>query len=509
MNKIFIFFIFTFFGFPASYAQDNPCNMTWGAWEPTPVGGSGGVFYSVQSSVCLPTGICGFPKIGLQHTFPYPVSISLRLRGFDCSGKPGTGTYTTGTKKITANEAYRSSSNWHTFKTVTEVLRVEVNYSDGQDSYRILYDKELGIDEIYINGKTRAALQIEANKVAEEEKRKEQAAKDQAAKEQADKEQATKEKTAREKAAGRSASLTDGKEKSDTTKAKSSSGSGKTSYTPPPETEHDREMRERASAQNAKDKNEDKTMGAIMGGAAAGIAGVMALNLDNGNEDEELPFYLKGNIGLGLQQIPISQNQVFNGSKHLSSPTSTNHFSVHAFLLASAFNNKIVRCSVSPFFSYGMNAFEAGTSGNHTSYGSTVSVGIGSGLRFLINGQYARRTGNMTSDNAVAGQDIKGSTDYRYSTFKYGIGAYYGFGAHDCFVEINAYKEQLSFLKNVSGGVYSYELTLSFGLLALTAQYAPNYPIAGQVLYPATYQKEKQSLFTFMLSAPLTIFKVE
>ncbi len=132
-------------------AQSNPCNAQWGQWQTVMTHGWGNVLISIQSSTCTDAGICGYPKIGLQHTFAESVSIDVKLRGIDCDGNPLTGSFSTGGNKINAYYEYKSQGNWHSFKRVSEVLRVEVSFFRGSDYYKILLDTERNISKVYKN----------------------------------------------------------------------------------------------------------------------------------------------------------------------------------------------------------------------------------------------------------------------------------------------------------------------------------------------------------------------
>lgn len=137
------------------HAQDNNgCNMTWSNPARAIYNSEGTIYYVVQFSKCSSSSICGWPKIALEHTFPFPVSISLTLSGIQCDGTAIKGDYSTASNEISPNNRYINQGNWHTFKSVTEVVRVEVSYHKGSDFYKIVYDKEKGINETYINNKT-------------------------------------------------------------------------------------------------------------------------------------------------------------------------------------------------------------------------------------------------------------------------------------------------------------------------------------------------------------------
>lgn len=301
------------------------------------------------------------------------------------------------------------------------------------------------------------------------------------------------------------------RQKADSTEKKEKE-MAKNEYTESP---YAREMRLRREAQYARDSVEDKNMGALMVTTGGLMTAAMIKGLDNDDEDDKLSMYLKGTIGLGLQQIPVTSNMQYGNYNYSTGATtytnssmsgSTNNYSVDAGLLFAVLNNKFVSFRLSPFFSYGTNAFSSGTTGSHFIYGSGAAMGLGKKFKLMLRGEYAKRSGDMVEDNAVIGLDATGYSSYKYSTLKYGAGFYFGLGGHDSFIEATAWREQVSFLKSINAEVFSYSAKVSFGLLAFAVQYAPNYPVAGEVAYPATHEKEKENLLTLSMYVPVKLF---
>ena len=158
-----------------------------------------------------------------------------------------------------------------------------------------------------------------------------------------------------------------------------------------------------------------------------------------------------------------------------------------------------------------MNAFDAGSSGNHYSYGGSTSLGFGKKFKLLLQGEYFQRNGSMTIDNAVNFSDSKGTVNYDYSTLKYGPGIQLRIGDASSWggsteYSLSAFKEELSFLKGQKKDVYSFQFKLSAKICSFLVQYSPDYPAAGDILFPAHYIKSKESLTTISISVPLTIF---
>jgi len=151
MKKVFV--VFFIFLTAKSYTQSNGCKMTWTPYDKAISLSNGTLYYAVQYSECIGGDICGWPQISLQHTFPYNTAIGLKLKGYDCHGNYSTASFNTSANQIPANQEYKNIGNWHLFKQVTEVIGVTLYYDIGTDHYRYEYDKEKGINQLYINNK--------------------------------------------------------------------------------------------------------------------------------------------------------------------------------------------------------------------------------------------------------------------------------------------------------------------------------------------------------------------
>lgn len=138
------------------------------------------VYFWVQYSNCNKSnGICGFPKIDLQHNHSGIASIQLRLRGIDCNGILSTGTYNA--NDLISMQRLHSQGNWHTFKEIKEIVSVVLNFKEGEDLYTVTvdYDKKTTIatkngSKILANGKTQKEIENEKeklNKKSEEQKK--------------------------------------------------------------------------------------------------------------------------------------------------------------------------------------------------------------------------------------------------------------------------------------------------------------------------------------------------
>ncbi|TSJ36608.1 hypothetical protein FO440_22540 [Mucilaginibacter corticis] len=217
------------------------------------------------------------------------------------------------------------------------------------------------------------------------------------------------------------------------------------------------EMSKRAAIQTSKDQAEDNAAAAIGGVMAASMGSMLTANLDNGNEDEKLNFYLKGILGLYSYDLPVIENSILDGKNYSSATTTTNSINANASLLFSFFNDKPVRFTFAPFGSYGLNAFSNNRTGTHTVYGTNTAIAIGKKLRLLLKGGYANYQGQGESDLAEAGLDAKSTINYTYEKFSYGTGLYYGFSGHDNFIEFSVSKESIPYFKPRDNQILTYE----------------------------------------------------
>lgn len=259
--------------------------------------------------------------------------------------------------------------------------------------------------------------------------------------------------------------------------------------------------------------------GATVADAQYGIGALAYRNLENDDEDLLLPWYIKGNIGLGHQDIPVVMNtrKTFNNMPATGSSKvySTGNLAVNVSLLFSFLNNKMISLKTQPFFNYGfhLSGLVVGVEekGYHYNYGNTATIAIGKKFKFLLKGEFALRSGSIYQEidlNTAGSNSVsKGNADYNYNTIKYGAGLFCDFGGHDNFAELTMYNESLSFGNTSDKQIFSYEAKLSFSLLGLSLQYAPDYPVAGKPQYPNTFKQDKKPFVSVSLYAPLTIFK--
>jgi hypothetical protein len=255
---------------------------------------------------------------------------------------------------------------------------------------------------------------------------------------------------------------------------------------------------------------------AAMTSALATTQSAMAVAMLASTGDETYDYtyssYLKLNIGFGYQDLPVNANVTDNSSayyntptKYYSTSTTTNNLFIQTYLTLALLNDKFVNLRLSPFFTWGNNAF-TGSVGEQMTYGAGANLGFGKRFRFQINGAFVGRSGNLSQDSYPAFDEVSLS-NYSYHTLKYGLGLYYGLNVQGSYIQAGFYKEIVSFLANTNAQVYSADLRIALGIIYLDIEYAINYPIAGDNTYPTSYQIAKQNNAMISISVPITIFK--
>jgi hypothetical protein len=146
-----VLFPLLFLSLSASYGQKSPCDLKKSVWQTALSVEDGMVQYLVETSNCVGSEVCGQPRIILKHTFKKPLWFKVKLRGFDCSNSLLETAFATGNKHIMPEEEFSVQQNWHSFKTVTEVLNVEVSYEQPVVKH-ITFDKEDKTIKTYTNG---------------------------------------------------------------------------------------------------------------------------------------------------------------------------------------------------------------------------------------------------------------------------------------------------------------------------------------------------------------------
>ena len=252
--------------------------------------------------------------------------------------------------------------------------------------------------------------------------------------------------------------------------------------------------------------------------------------------DDEKFFYIKAGVGINYQQIPTIQNITYLDTTNASKVGTSNTYGLQANLRMAINVNPLLSIHVEPFASYGWhiimskiidNTNQNKTTGKDWAYGGTVSVGLNlkeqfnleQDIRFMLKGGYVYRKGeenflNIT-DSTQKGWLSLITSSYSYSSLKVGAGIYINLGGNDKYIELSAYKELPSFLKELTNNIFSfntkvftYEVKAAYKYAILAVQFSPNYPIASSegVLYSDNFIKTSKNLFSVSLSFPINIF---
>ncbi|MFN5333917.1 MAG: FKBP-type peptidyl-prolyl cis-trans isomerase N-terminal domain-containing protein, partial [Bacteroidota bacterium] len=122
----------------------------WSQWTTAWTGQSGQVDYQLEfpSKNCG----CGWKFVRIRHTLPYRAFVSIWLEGVDCDGKTMTSSFDSETM---GGEISSDQGDWHSFKSVSGVAKVEIQYEDGDKRVKIITTRS-GTTR-YINGMSEKA----------------------------------------------------------------------------------------------------------------------------------------------------------------------------------------------------------------------------------------------------------------------------------------------------------------------------------------------------------------
>ena len=466
------------------------CNFTWGRWQTAMTSQWGNVEFKVQYSTCNKAGgICGWPKIALLHTMGYYASLDVTLKGVDCENKPVRASFSTGGKYIGGNQEYNEPGNWHYFKTANEVARVEVWMEKDGDKYRMVMDKEKGINKIYkngspllANGKTENEEEKEAQQKRElaEQKKKEE----EILKEQKEEEEKTKKETSeKEKQEA---------EKEETDKMNAAKLRQKQYEDSVRLAEEDRRNR----LENAKKKDDVENLQAAA--ITTSVAGIMMSDNLTIEKIEGRKTYFRAQAYLGGYNIPQVENVSDKGNFQYSSLGSQFTYGAGVALDGWLYKTKIFGFLVQPYINYGID-LGSGSSGSFLSYGGNVRLQFGKGIKLFAEAGYSSRSGTYESDNDAVNNSLGIYTNsnvttiasFDYTTYRYGGG-----------IIVDAMKEENKNMDlGLKLGVYidnpktadwdkKYKTPLLYemqfiakGGFFIRGEYSTGYPFSGTALY--------------------------
>ena len=130
--------------------NNNPCGKSWSQWTTVWSGPNGQVDYQLEfpSKSCG----CGWKFVRIRHTLPYRAFVSIWLEGKDCDGKSMTSSFDAETM---GGEISSDQGDWHSFKSVSGVAKVQIEYEDGDKRVKIVTTRS-GTTR-YINGMSEKA----------------------------------------------------------------------------------------------------------------------------------------------------------------------------------------------------------------------------------------------------------------------------------------------------------------------------------------------------------------
>jgi FKBP-type peptidyl-prolyl cis-trans isomerase len=147
---IYLFLIGIVLQFPAASQGSNPCGKSWSQWTNVWNGQNAQVDYQLEfpSKSCG----CGWKFVRIRHTFPHRTFVKIWLEGQDCDGKSMTSSFEAETM---GGEISNDQGDWHSFKSVSGVAKVEIEYEDGGKKVKIVTTRS-GTTR-YINGMSEKA----------------------------------------------------------------------------------------------------------------------------------------------------------------------------------------------------------------------------------------------------------------------------------------------------------------------------------------------------------------
>lgn len=285
------------------------------------------------------------------------------------------------------------------------------------------------------------------------------------------------------------------KEKEGTEEADST----KSNYTPgyveeDAETKRRKQMSEVVQQQ---DIREDAAMG-------AGFVTTIALGALLEDEYTDAFSYLRIHLGLGWDQLPILIN---DNNIERSAVNNSSHPVLHVGLKTALFNNRGISFHVSPFYSFGLNAFSYGVNGSHQTFGGTGTLLLSrwqfSLFKLFAEGSYTHRDGVWSYYEPNYGQalDINETGKYNYQVIRYGGG--FMFHLTDEFLESyirpGLFLEELSFLKGSKPVMVASIQILIESFLLIDFSYSKNYPIAGELKHFNGFVPKNEDLFSLRI----------
>ncbi len=251
-------------------------------------------------------------------------------------------------------------------------------------------------------------------------------------------------------------------------------------------------------------KEKDKNENMAYASATAGMIGLMALI-----NDETSSNFISGRLqlGLGMDNIPLITNSISSNTRNKSYLQSSLHPTFYFGFNIGIAETKQIYGNINPFFTAGLNALSAGTTGGHITYGGLVDINVkpikNSIFGAYIDGGWIWKSGHLDFDydavqnNTTQTDDVR-SGDYSYKTIRYGGGLMlHNVDESDYwYVKFGTYWDRADFMGSNNASI------LNFSLQALDSYigkfefiYSPNSYVGGIALYPSNLSKENLDFF--------------
>lgn len=256
----------------------------------------------------------------------------------------------------------------------------------------------------------------------------------------------------------------------------------------------------RLEYQKEKDKEEDNAY-TTMTNSAMNIMSLLNDRYTNKGVTGKFQF------GLSYDEIPmiLNQNNVYALPASYSDKATFPGF-IGAVKLE-FLNNKPVNFYTRALYSFGLHALEPGVSGNHQ------SSGIEGGIQFWFKTRtnfklYAEaatytRLGENTRDQDAINNGTTATDDvrdgvYKYNIFRYGGGPmlHWRNEGKETWIKTGFFLEKISFAANVNPTMsFSFSANIESSII-IDFSYSKNYPVAGTINYPNSFNFENQNYFS-------------
>jgi hypothetical protein len=487
-------------------SQNNTCNFQWGTLQEVLNHSWGNVYIRIQSSACLNGSICGWPKIALEHSFPGNANLTVYLKGIDCSGNAiSSGFYATDLKP---EFELQDPGNWHTFKQVTGIASVEVDFQKDNDRYKIFVDKDKNITRIFKNGViTNSTDPMDKSNTNNSGPSNNGAI------------------TSNQSGAGASAS---------TFHTSNGNGNNGIAYQTQPGSRYYEDSITLKHYQDSMElvrENRDARVAAVnqihndnvdaMNNAALQVTSLMMSNKNNDKSLKKTSFKLEG--ALVYTQVPAITNTT-------SADGSINNYSTYDYLSFPGATVglqfwytpiRFISLRLKPALTYGLST-ASGTTGGYLDYSGDIKLMFGSKIKLFGEGAYISKTGSYSYDGDAANADLGLYTtsgiittgEFNYTILRYGGGIYFETSKEsDSYIELSAFEDKTSIINNrTSDNNYSsappliYKASFVFGKFLLEGLYSPNYPLDGSMSYPIDSQGfKKQPYIEIKLGAVISL----